>query len=118
MKGKGKLLTFWIIGEDPQGGYNERESVFTEDEANNPHREIEATSDAESHTEKDDQETFCREYETKEDEDDTKSIPKLSLDLCKEPKKLGDIEGNDQTENPFYRNDSHKIVASDIESEE
>ena len=123
MKGKGKLLTFWLVREDPldhmEDEYNEGGSVFTEDEKNISHWEIEATHDAESHTEMEGEEKFWRECETLEEGEDIKNNQKLSLDFCKKSDKHdGDCEGKGQTENSFYRNDSHTIVASSIESEE
>ena len=123
MKGKGKLLTFWLVREDPpdhtEDEFNEGGSVFTEDETNISHWEIEATPDADSHTEMEGKEKFWRECETLEEGEDIKNNQKLSLDFCKKSDKHdGDCEGKGQTENSFYRNDSHTIVASSIESEE
>ena len=123
MKGKGKLLTFWLVREDPpdhtEDKYNEGGSVFTEDETNISHWEIETAPDADSHTETEGEEKFWRECETLEEGEDVKSNQKLSLDFCKESDKHdGDCEGKDQTEKLLYRNDSHIIIASGIESEE
>ena len=120
MKGKGKLLTFWLMREDspdhPEDEYNEGGSVFTEDETNISHWEIEDTPDAESHIEG--EEKFWRECEMLDEGEDTKSNQRLSLDFCIESDKHdGDCEGKDQTEKSFNRNDSH-MIASSIESEE
>ena len=122
MKGKGKLLTFWLVREDPpdhpEDEYNEGGSVFTEDETNISHWEIEATPDADSHTETEGEEKFWRECEMLEESEETKNIQKLNLDFCKESDKHDvDFEGKDQTEKSFNRNESHTI-ASSIESEE
>ena len=94
MKGKGKLLTFWLVREDPpdhpEDEYNEGESVFTEDETNISHWEIEA----DSHTETEGEEKFWRECEMLEESEETKNNQKLSLDFCKESDKHdGDGEG-------------------------
>ena len=123
MKGKGKLLTFWLVREDPpdhtEDEFNEGGSVFTEDETNISHWEIEATPDADSHTETEGEEKCWRECEKLEEGEDTKNTQKLSLDFCKESDKHDDdCEGKDQTEKSFYRNGSHMIIASSIESEE
>ena len=120
MKGKGKVLTFWVVREDPpdhtEDEYNEGGSVFTEDETNISHWEIEDTPDAESHIEG--EEKFWRECETLEEGEGAKNNQKLSLDFSKESDKHDvDCERKDQTEKSFNRNDSHTI-ASSIESEE
>ena len=91
MKGKGKLLTFWLVREDPpdhpEDEYNEGGSVFTEDETNISHWEIEATPDADDHTETEGEEKFWRECETLEGGEDIENNQKLSLDFCKESDK-------------------------------
>ena len=121
MKGKGKLLTFWLVREDPPDHTEDKYeggSVFTEDETNISHWEIETAPDADSHTETEGEEKFWRECETLEEGEDVKSNQKLSLDFCKESDKHdGDCKGKYQTEKSFYRNDSHVIIASSIESE-
>ena len=122
MKGKGKLLTFWVVREEPpdyaEDEYNEGGSVFTEDETNISHWEIEATPDADSHTEAEGEEMFWSECETLEEGEGAENNQKLSLVFCKESDKHDvDFEGKDQTEKSFIRNDSHTI-ASSVESEE